>query len=521
MTSYRTTSRAMRLVLLLALVLAPAAWAQTAEDVLTFTRRAPGVGARLTGLGGASFAGIGDYAALYSNPAGLGLMQSSQFTGSLSALSTGTEARFVLPGAGTSLEDRALRDTRLGNLAYVYKAPTTRGSLVVAAAYSQVASFDRNSLFGATHNTSSITQTLLPFDDEFRVVTDGGRLVPEFTGGRRGSLPELAYFSGAVEFYPSLYERGDYPFEPAVWYETTVEQAGEIIEDGHMSELNFGGAFEASKGVLVGVSANLLFGRYSFRYLLDEYDVNGENDDYSVEDGDYLGFSSFHYTDAFESDLTGFNLRGGFSAEVAPGVRLGASVETPTFFSITDEYERVFETVFDQGGALLEDEDGTFEYQLRTPWKLGAGVGYEAGALTLLGDVEYVDWSQARFEAKSASLSGPNDDIRASFEPVVNARVGAEYRLGDLALRGGFAMQPDPRNYEIDQAKGGQTDRSRTFFSAGIGYRFAPQFSVDLGWMQERFDDQFRPYDDPDIATPVVDESVVRNRFVVGVRVAF
>ena len=85
---------------------------------------------------------------------------------------------------------------------------------------------------------------------------------------------------------------------------------------------------------------------------------------------------------------------------------------------------------------------------------------------------------------------------------------------------GGIGLQPDPRDYSAVTSED-QVDRSKTFYSVGFGYRFGEQFALDLGWMQERFDDFYQPYGDVDSTPPVVDESVVRNRFVVGVRVGF
>jgi long-subunit fatty acid transport protein len=113
-----------------------------------------------------------------------------------------------------------------------------------------------------------------------------------------------------------------------------------------------------------------------------------------------------------------------------------------------------------------------------------------------------------------------NRDIRDNLQAVVNTRVGLEYYLGNIALRGGFALQPDPRDVETLTADQDVLDRTRTFFSAGIGYRFNDQLELDFGWMQARYDDQYLPYVDVNDA-PVVDEEVRHDRFAVGVRVFF
>lgn len=507
-------------VLVLAGLLVPAARAQTGEDALRMTQRFPAIGARMVGIGGAGIAGVADPAALFTNPAGLAYYTNSELAGALSSLSTTEEARFFPPGADPNLADRDIRDTQLGSVAYVYRAPTVRGSFVAAVGYNQVNSFDRNFVFSGLNNTNSITDSFLPYADEFEVREDDAGYYPVFFN----PIPELAYRAGAIEFLFENVGTSDDLFYQAVAPGTTLEQAGDVIEEGRMSELSFGGAVEASKNVMVGLSANLVFGSYRFDNQYNELDVQNETteDDYEVilDDGSLFGFQELRYNTGFESDLTGFNLRAGVSTEVAPSVRLGLSLETPTFYTVSESYFSELETVFDVGGSLFDESRGQFEYEITTPWRLGGGVAYDGGSFLITGDVEYVDWSQLELDASGEDFTDVNRSIRENLEPVFNTRAGLEYRLGNLALRGGLALQPDPRSFDIEFEEG-STDRSRTYYSAGVGYQFAEQFAIDFGWTQERFDDFYEPYGDVATTPPAVEEEVVRNRFLVGVRVTF
>lgn len=515
--TYSRAVRAIIAVLFLAGLSAPGAMAQTGEDALRMTERFSGVGARMVGIGGVGLAGIGDAGALLTNPAGFGYFDASEFSGSLNTFSTNGEAQFMAPVTGASPMERDLRDTRLGNLTYVYRAPTVRGSFVFAVGFNQVSTFDRSFLFGGNNASSSVSQSFLPFSDEYEVINEGGRLRPDIFGG----LAELGYEAGAYEFYEDLYEDGAYPFEPAAWYGTTVEQMGDVLEEGRLNELSLGGAVEAARGVMVGLSANITFGKYRFDSIFEEVDAEGQNQDYVVEGGQYVGFDRMVYRTGFESSLTGFSVRGGFSAVVAPGVRVGGTIETPTFYSVSEDFYRDLETFFVSGGSLAaRDEGNDFEYRITTPWRLGAGIAYDRDALLLAADVTFVDWSQLELDSEYEDFTNENRAIRDALEPVLETRIGAEYRLGSLALRGGFAYHPDPRSDPRGANQTQSVDRSRTFFSAGLGYRFSEQFALDLGWVQERFDDLYRPYQYVD-ELPGVDQSVVRNRFIVGVRVGF
>ncbi|MEX0600499.1 MAG: outer membrane protein transport protein [Rhodothermales bacterium] len=490
--------------------------AQTADDALRFTERSPATGPRMMGMAGVGIAGIDDYGALQANPAGLGYFEASGFGGALSMLSASDESRYQTSGT-TTLGDGDVRSTRLGNLAYVYKLPTSRGAMVLATAYNQVNTFDRNLLFGGPNAGSSVSDSFLPFQDEFEVVGSDGSFSPEFFH----VIPELAYEGGAIEFLAENVGTNRPLFYQAVVPGTTIDQSGDVLEEGRMKELSLGGAWEAAQDVMVGLSANFSFGTYRFNSLYEEVDTRNENlpDDYIVvlSDGELRGFHRLAYENGFESDLTGFNIRGGISSSVLEGVRVGVTVETPTYYEISEDYFRELETVFDEGGSLSSSQNGRFEYSLQTPWRLGGGGSWERGNLFVAGDVEYVDWSQMEFGDGDGTFGDENRAIRSGLEPVWNARVGAEYRFGRLAARAGFAYQPDPRKVEI-QHQGEATDRSKRYVSAGIGYRFSPQFALDVGWMQERFDDEYVPYRNVE-NPPVAEESLSRNRFAVGMRV--
>lgn len=499
--------------------------AQTGEDALRFTDRAPATGPRMMGMAGVGIAGIGDYGALYTNPAGLGYVESSLFGGSLNTFSVVDETRYQTLGR-TSPSEGDIRATNLGNLAYLYKAPTARGALVLGAAFNQINSFDRNLEYGGPNSGSSVSDSFLPYSSEYEVVTDGdGNPYPEFFH----VIPELAYNAGAIEFLSENVETGGPLFYQAVVPGTTIDQTGEVLEEGRMNELSVGGAWEAAPEVMVGLSANFAFGTYHFNSFFAEDDTGDENapEDYIVilEDRELQGFNYLEYEQGFESDLTGFNLRVGVSGEVSNGVRLGLLLETPTFYDISESYFREmitgFDTVVPAGQSLVmsSEQSGDFEYSLRTPWRMGGGAAWRNGDLYVAGDVEYVDWSQMEFDSEDGTFDDQNRNIRDNLNPVWNTRLGAEYRFGSLAVRGGLAWQPDPRSLEIESA-GEMTDRTKTYFSAGLGYHFADQFVVDLGWMQERFDDQFIPYSDVN-EPPVVEEEVVRNRVSLGVRVNF
>lgn len=514
-------------LLLAALVLSSTiqpAHAQTVEDALLFTQRLPATGARSVGLAGTGIAGMGDYSDFFLNPAGLAHAKHSKISAALSFLSASNEGLASATGFGNPIEEE-LTDQSLSNFAGIYKVPTAQGALVLGMTFNQTSSFNRNLFFRGLTNGESITDVLLPFDDEFQVGEDNGVFFPEFFA----DLPEIAYLGGAVEFLSENVGTNEPLFYQAVNPGSTIEQSSDVFQEGRLRELSFGGAVEASKGVMIGASLNFSFGRYEFESFFDEFDINGENSEdlYVVIDGDteYRGFDLVTYAERFESELIGANLRVGISAEAAPGTTVGITIETPTVYRVDESFETEISTRFDNGLSLSyggQSGDvgrGTFEYDIRTPWRFGGGLSYSISGLTILGDLQLVDWSQLELDASTDQdfFSDINRTIREDLKAVVNASLGAEFAFGNIKFRAGYALQPDPNEGLLTLGDGSllDPDNKKEYISAGIGFTFSESFEIDFGWMQETQEDIYIP----DFTTYFITEDVVRNHFLVGMSI--
>ena len=508
--------------LVLALFAASPAYAQVLHNTYIFTSRSPATGPRMAGMAGVGIAGIADYGALRTNPAGLGYFKRSEASGSLNAISSADASRY-LTGVRTTPEMEAdVRATRLGNLAWVHKLPTSRGSFVLAVGFNEVGIFDRNLVFGGANASSSISASWLPYGDEYTIEKDKEGFFPVFSS----DLPDLAYQGGGIEFLEENVMAGGDHFYEAVAPGTRIEQMGDVLEKGRANEVSVGGAWEASPRVMVGFSANFAFGSYRIDNAYLEEDAYNENgkDDYEVitPNGSLFGFQRLRYEEGFESDLVGFNVRGGVSRAFSNGLRAGLSIETPTFYEISETHYRELTTWFDEGGSLSGDIDYRYEYELRSPWRIGAGVSWEPGAFSLAGDMEYVDWSQMKFDghAEDSDLYRDlNREIRDDMESVWNVRIGVSYAFKSITLRAGVANYPDPFGLEVSD-RGDEASRDRGFLSFGLSYRFSDKFHIDAGWTGVEYHDEYLPYghvDDP----PLVEERVTQNRFLLGVRVGF
>lgn len=512
---------------------------QTADDVLRFSSRTSAPSARALGFGGGSMAGWADLSAMTSNPAGLGYYNTSEVTGGLNLLVADDASTFqAAGGAPTFNQEGETSSLNLGSLSGVYNVPTKQGSLVLGVGYTRTQTFDRTLSYQGNNQSSSITDTFLPTNTEYAVDSLGVFFPDDMPSN---IIPFIAYQSGAIEFFQGNYDAGEYPFEQAALF-LPIRQDGTVQRKGQMNEVNFAGAIEASRNLMLGVSANITTGEYQFEHELTEID-QGENEDYEViRNGQvYRGLDQMSFRERFESTFTGFNLRVGLSTTVGSNVRLGFTAETPTWTSVTDDFtDAVIRTDFLDGQSLAygnaPDEDvgrGTFDYRITTPWRLGAGLALKSDHFRANAGVEFIDWSNLELRSNSFDFPEANDQIDDSFGHVFNWRGGLEYSSeSGLAVRGGMAYRPDPRQYDFTTASGESHDRSRTSYSLGVSYPLSDQVTMDVGWMQTRSRDRFAPYNltqegtppflNPnEISTPLVDEEVTRNQLQIDLRYRF
>lgn len=518
-------------------------------------------------LGGASVAGVADYGALYSNPAGLGHVQTSEIAGTFQTLLTTDASSYETFRAnetsfGTTTVSRSETGYGIANAALVYNVPTARGSLVFAGAFNETRVFDRQLDFQNQNELSSISDFFLPVNSEVNVrqfapgegpdelffgqdlvVFDDAEYLVDFDPDGNGQinrpLSYIAFQTFGIDLVPDVFESGDpaSAFLPVVTPGTQFQQVGDISESGGLREVDLGGSWEAAQGVMVGLSATIAFGEYSFRDVFEEIDTNNENDG----TGGTVDLQRLRLTRSLDSDFNGFSLRGGVSADVAPNVRLGLAIETPTWYSIDETSSILLLTDFDNGDRFIYGDDPTedvgrtrFDYEIRTPWRLSAGASGRVQRLRVMADVVFVDWTQLELEAadETGVFDMENNLIEDTFDPVVNARIGIEYALDDVAFRGGFAYQPAPVGFsELGRASFGTPstlnlrgtdavdDASRYMISAGVGYTFSEHFVIDITWAQQRFEDRTLPYVTQNAS--FVNEDVVRNHFLLGLRYRF
>lgn len=516
---------------------------QTLTDVIRYSDRLPASGGLSAGQAGAGLSsGLATPDALFGNPAGLGWLSSSKLSGDFAMNRTGSDTQFRTPDATTS-SDRAVSEYRLGSLAGAYTFPTTRGALVIGASFHQSNTYERGFDVLGTNRTNSITGTFLPASNGYEV--DGEDLIFDDNRSR------IAYEAGAIDFSEAEYNNGNYPFfqganprSAAAAGQMTLDQQENILESGQLNELSFGLATAIAPRVMLGGSLNIAFGSYTFERFYRETEASGllppENPDdpqepydpYFLEGTSLEGFDEMQLEERIDTDLAGVSFRFGVSAEPTDALRVGVQIDSPTWLSVDEVFGTEMRTFFDcdfSSGACVRPEDpfssgnltgNEFSYDVRTPWRLGGGLQYSLGDVTLAGGATLIDWTQAEVSSDDASFTDLNRDLQG-LDATVNTRLGLAYEDDEFTLRTGVAYQPSVSSAPLQEGPDQEVPdtivrEGQLFFSAGTSVSISENATLHLNWLQERFDDHFTSYSSEIGRSPTVRESLQRNRVLIG-----
>lgn len=178
----------------------------------------------------------------------------------------------------------------------------------------------------------------------------------------------------------------------------------------------------------------------------------------------------------------GFSAQFGFISRPTDFFRVGVTYDTPTWYSITEETTQRITTVRTEDNQQITTTVrpniiNLYEtYTLKTPGKITGSVAYLFGADGLISlDYSYRDYSNIRFRPSGiAAFNTENTKISNSLKAASSIRIGGEYRIDHLSLRGGLQFEESPYNDTdmMGDLKG---------FSLGFGYSFG-SFRLDMAY---------------------------------------
>jgi hypothetical protein len=458
-------------------------YAQYAADALRFSQGNYGSSSRFKGLGGAQISLGGDISSLGANPAGLGMFTKSEFSVTPEFDNTKSEASYF--GQRTNSTKNQFN---LNNIGAVWFNPVLKAkgsnldkgliSVVFGIGYNRTNDFSAHVNYGGVNPNNSIA-------DSFAQLASSANKTGENLTGLEG----MAYQNYLIDQNAP----GSTVYEPATSLNNAQSQS--IIRTGSTSELNFSGGLNFSNKFYLGASIGVV----DLRYVSDsEFIESGSNISSSPENEQVGRNYDLSYRINQVTNGSGINAKLGLIFKPVSAVRIGATFQSPTWMRIEDNYSEVLDTRYTGGGTTDNFNNNyndfpTFDYNLRTPYKgsLGASVIIGNNAL-LSADLDYVDYGSIKISPAGNNttvreITNSNLDIKDAYEGAFNYRVGGEYKLGQLALRAGFALNGSP--YKVDPDKLFDTK----YYSGGLGYRFS-QYYIDLAYQRVETNQTFNPY---------------------------
>lgn len=448
-------------------------YAQFPEDALRFSTSGLGTGARALGMGNAYTGVASDFSALFWNPAGLAQIQHGEFSFGLSHLINKDNSTFF-----NTNEAYTNNATKLNSLGLVFPLPVRRGNAVIAFGYTRQSDFTTGVSFKGFNPNSSIIQTWAP---------NGQRYPEEVT------LAEDLLLAGADtntgRFISPITGR--------------LTQLGKVTEEGGLSNWSAGGAIDIARNLSVGITLTYVSGTYQYARNYKEQDNDRIYTDTLVINGQVFDFDELIVDDDVEGDLSGVSAKFGLMFRLPERFRFGVTIKTPTSFRVKETFNTTAQSFFDNGDTFGPfDSPGSNEYDVVTPWVFSAGASFIIKDLVLSSDIEYTDWTQLRFEDANADLIAYNRKMKELFRGTANLRVGAEYDLHNVRLRGGVIYNTSP--YQGDPSSFDQK-----YITAGLGVPLGESTMLDLAYARGWWDTFRTNYD----ASSRVNEKITTNNF--------
>jgi len=505
--------------------------------------------ARFQAIGGNHSALGADVSSIAGNPAGLGFFTRSEFSFTPAYQSVSNSSIYAIEP--NRMTNSNVNNFNIANIGVVFGGGEPsyrdgwRGSFAIS--YSRQNTLFNNVNFSGTGATSSISDSYAESVNrqiQLGDLTQNG-LVNGLNNGAPNNFPSSAslYYWG---YLINAVNNSNTPFA-GVEPNSKVNQAFDFQSTGRVSQWTIAYGGTTNEHFYIGGS----LGIPSYHYEA----VNNYSEVFQT----YQEIKGFTDSRLLTSSGSGLNFTLGTIIKPNDRIRFGFNVATPSFYSAEETsstalninvdpnkgidigtnpdatilsklqsvgYKTVkkLNNVFITNIPNLSTETYQDNYDIRTPWKLsgGAAIFFKKKGF-LSADIEYV-----AYKGMSASTQDNNNpiyddlanstaNIKLFYNNVVNMKVGGEYRMGNVSLRGGVNYMQDPYSTAFDRTK--TVDRSQMIYSAGLGYR-TNEFYVDLAGMYGSTQASYTPYSlasSSDYASAKINNSYVKGLVSFGV----
>lgn len=426
--------------------------------------------ARSMALGGAMTALGGDLGSIAVNPAGSAVAGYGQFTITPGLLFAGSNTSYSADGSD--------------NYGSPFKTNRTKFNLPNIGLVMVFDAYDSSWLNWATVGiVANTTNSFLNYTTG-RGTNSSTSFLGSLAAGARGmasaDMPRDLYAGFAAnqfgEFGPAgsgnyvgSNERLD-PTERYHYLPATIDQAAMYNTYGSKTDLAFNFGFNVQDCFYFGFNLGTPLLNYHRQDVFTESSGGNsgafpviftyENQDKTTayETTNYLNSSN---TYSLNTSGAGINARFGFIALPTKNLRVGAAIQTPTLYTIKEEWVYSASSSYENSAfnGSARSSVGQTTYNLRTPYTVDAGVAYTLPGVGLLSlDYELMDYSVMKYSDTEVYSYFDTDNwareniVNRTFCGVSHSlRAGIEAKpLPELSLRAGYSFVTNPEKYWTD-----------------------------------------------------------------------
>lgn len=461
--------------------------AQDITDALRYSQQDILGTARYRGMSGAFGALGGDVSALHINPAGSAVFANSSGSLTLSNASIENEANYFNSSTNTSSSNLNLN--QLGAV-FIYNSSNQSSMLnkiSFGVTYDQTTdNVDSFAAFGRANNSIDeyfISEAQgIPLDLLTLRSGESSTALYDFLGNSEGYGAQQAFLGHES----LLIEANDLDDSENTSYFSNVG-SGSFDQEYYYESTGLNGKFSVNLGAqihddfYVGVNLNSHFISYDKTTEFLEFNTNTDS---------YINEVIFDNT--LSTTGAGFSAQVGMIAKVSNMLRLGFSLESPTWYNIQEETTQAIQT-FSNANEVFTVAPNVVnifpEYELITPAKATGSAAILFGQRGLISiDYSYKDYSTTEFRSyENIDFSSQNNAIENNLQGASTIKIGGELRNGNWSFRGGGSYEESPYKNDLILS-------DKVGVSFGIGYNFGKvkfDFAYDTSY-QER-SEQFYP----------------------------
>ena len=457
---------------------------QGALDALRYARNIYSGTARSAAIGNAVTALGGDFGSLVINPAGSAVFPYSEFIFTPALHVSSTKSDYL-----SNSSDEGYGRLGITNIGYVAPLKLSNYSGITGISfgvgYNALNNFtDRISMSGVVDHLQEPSSWLASLASK----TNGYRATDmDWYEGQNPFYSSYAPWRALLAWNTSLLDTipgsggREYLGATEALFGNQIGIPGSLRQEfnrksfGNVGEYLFNFALNISQRFFVGFNLGIQSIYYETRENFSESAVN-PNDFYQTQ------FNYFSHSYYQKTVGTGVNFKVGAIFLPIDNLRLGASISTPTWINLNEEWEESITAHFSDGyHQSLTSPLGQYEYKVKAPFRWNVGVAYTFGSLGAISvDYEQVAYDKIFMSSKESNTNNPFSDensyITKEFTRASNFRAGLELNLNqDFSLRGGYAFYGNPEKSYGDNTQ---------IASLGIGLHWGSFFS-DLTFMQQ------------------------------------